>query len=181
MPANLVELIGREKLWAVASEVAALLEENPRNIVGMGLWSVGLWVARRHELATIISYRQLPCWIPLLRQAILDTDEFQNLEQLREALEADFNKRGDYYAPEVTEELRQLLEQRRAQLQQENAWRAEVFASGYASMIERCRNRAQLEWVRQVIREQDAYMQLYPNLNHYLEQIWEQQASCLQQ
>lgn len=181
MPANLVDLIRREKLWAVASEVAALLEENPRNIVGMGVWSVGLWVARRHELATIISYRQLPCWIPLLREAILETAEFENLEQLREALEADFNKRGDYYAPEVRDELRQLLEERVAQLQQENAWRAEVFASGYASMIERCQTLAQLEWVRQVIREQHAYMQLYPSLNNYLEQIWEQQASGVQQ
>lgn len=181
MPANLIELIGRENLWAVGSEVAGHLQEDINNIAELQFWGVGLWVKRRHDLATVVSYRQLSCWIPVVGQTIVSSPNLDHLRQLQTALEVDFEKRSYAYPQEAREELRQLLGQRQAQLEAETTtlWKAEMLTRGHSRMIEHCQNKAELDWVKQVIREQSPYLKPYPHLLDYLREIWTQQAKYL--
>lgn len=182
MSTNLVELIGRENLWIVLSEVADYLEISPKEIVLFDLWKVGVWVQRRHSLATVVSYRHLNCWIPALRQAIANSSELNHLAELRTALEAEFEKRPDVYSSQVRDELRQLLQARQAQLEAMKAprWKAEILMQGNLTMIQRCQTLSELDWLWQEILKQHIYLKRYPNLTQNLERAMGQQAQYLQ-
>lgn len=182
MATNLVQLIGRENLWIVLSEVAAYLEISPREIVLFDLWKVGVWVQRRHALATVVSYRHLNCWIPAIREAIANSSELNHLAELRAALEAEFEKRPDTYSSEVIEELRQLVQARQAQLEADKAprWKAELLMHGNLTMIKRCQTLSELDWLWQEMLKQHIYLKRYPHLTQNLEQAMGQQAQYLQ-
>ncbi|HIK27422.1 MAG: hypothetical protein N3E45_13680 [Oscillatoriaceae bacterium SKW80] len=183
MATKLVELIGRENLWIVLSEVAAYLGISTRSIVLIDLWRVGVWVHRRHQLATIVSYRRLNCWIPVIRQAIANCQELNHLAQLRSVLEEEFNKCAEVYTSEVIEELQELIQTRQAQLEAEKAprWKAEILMHGNLTMIQRCQTQAELDWLWEEMLKQDFYLRRYPNIRQELEQAMEQRSQYLQQ
>lgn len=183
MATKLVELIGRENLWIVLSEVAAYLGISTRNIVVINLWRVGVWVHRRHELATIVSYRRLNCWIPVLRQAIANCQELNHLAQIRSALEEEFNKCAQVYTSEVREELQELIQARQEQLEAELApcWKAEILMQGNLTMIQHCQTKAELDWLGEEMLKQDFYLRRYPHLTQELEQAIAQRAQYLEQ
>lgn len=182
MSSNLVELIGRENLWIVLSEVAAYLGISPRDIVLFDLWKVGVWVQRRHALATVVSYRHLNCWIPAIRAAIANSPELSHLAELRGALEIEFEKRADIYSREVRDELRQLVQVRQGLLEAEKAprWKAELLMHGNLMMIKRCQTLSELDWLWQEMLKQHIYLKRYPHLTQNLEHAMGQRAQYLQ-
>ncbi len=119
MSANLLKLIGTGNLWAVATQVASIVKMQAEDIVSLELWDVGVWVQRRHEIAKVVSYRELPCWIRAIGQAIATSPNFDHLQQLEYALKQEYQKRTKTYSDAIKKELQRRIRARRNQLEAE--------------------------------------------------------------
>lgn len=183
MSTNLLKLIGTSHIWALASQVAGILKMQAEDIVSLELWDVGVWVQRRHKMAKVVSYRELPCWIRAIGEAIAASPNFDHLEQLEYALRLEFQKRAKTYSDAIKKELQRRIKQRRNQLEASATERrqVELRAAGYYFMFRRCLCQAELDWTKaELFNRHYWHFQLYPDLMHWLQQTWELQQRHLQ-
>jgi hypothetical protein len=183
MSANLLKLIGPGNLWAVATQVASILKMQAEDIVSLELWDVGVWVQIRHKKARVVSYRELPCWMPAIAEAIETSPNFDHLDQLEYALEQEFEKRTKTYSHAIKKEFQRLIKQRRNQLEAEtyDRWQVELLAGSYHFMFRRCRCQADLDWAKaEFWKRHYWHFYRFPDLMQWLQQCWEFQRAHLQ-
>lgn len=184
MSANLLKLLrDTGNLWAVSTEIAVILRMQAKDIVSMELWEVGVWVQRRHGIATVVSYRQLPCWIPAIEQAIETSPDMNHLQQLQDALKVEFQKRAEIYSSDITEKLQHRIKRRRNQLEAATFERrqVELLAAGYHVMFRRCRCQGELDWAKaQMWNLHYWHLRLFPEFMDWLQDTWEWQQRYLQ-
>lgn len=99
--------------------------------------------------------------MPAIKEAIACCNDFEKLEELKNALEVDFKTKYDrktqqkIYPDAVQEELRQLIEERWKQIEAETAAfrQAEGLTRSYEVIIKQCTEQEPLDWVAQLIRK----------------------------
>jgi hypothetical protein len=180
MSTCLIELVKPYIQEIYIDEVAAHLKIAVADILELEFWPFALWLRVRRRGAVFVSPRKLSFWLPAIKEAIAGCDDFERLEELKNALEVDFKTKYDrktqekIYLDAVQEELRKLVEERWKQIEAETAafQQAEGLTRSYELIIKQCTEQEPLDWVAQLIRKNYDLLEPFSDLLQQLRRSW---------
>lgn len=180
MSTCLIELIKPHIESINIDEVAEHLKIAVTDILKLEFWCFALWLRVSGRGAVLVSPRKLSFWLPAIKKAIACCRDFDSLQELKNALEVDFKTKYDrktkekIYSDSQETELRQLVEQRRSQIEIETAARrqAEGLTQSYEPIVKCCLDRESLDAVAHLIRKNYPIFEPFPEMLQHLRGVW---------
>ena len=162
------------------SEVANHLKTPCDDVLELKFWPFVIRVKVQGRGELFVSPRKLSFWLPAIKKAIACSRNLDGLEELKKALEVDFKTKYNrktkqaIYSGALQAELRQLIEQRRQQIEVETAdlRQAEGLTQSYEFITAQCNEQESLDAVGQLIRKNYSIFEPFPYLLQHLRRVW---------